>query len=178
MSRTFPTLFLAALLVGPLGCDGEGASLVGTDDGPRTVTASSYALPDGNAQKAAILELTSAFHGALNASDEDAVRALFTDDATLQVGPNSATGIDEVTAFFVASPPFVNGWAALAPTYKTQIEIHGNRASFAFECVYVPDVGDLGGQSVVVHLNASGTMRRVGDEWRFDRFVGGAGPLS
>lgn len=174
---------LVAVITGALlmaGC--EAADFAGVSTPGEEVQADlngSYSVSNSNAQLGAIHELQSAFHGALHDSDHDAILALWTDDATLQVGSTSATGPREIADFFRSSPPFVNGWAALAPTYNARIEIHGNRAEFGFECVYVaePPSGVLTGNSVVAHLNATGVMRKVGDRWLFESFVGGVGPL-
>lgn len=130
-----------------------------------------------SAQLGAINAVLSAFHGALSASDYEALKAIWTQDATLSAFGQTATGPTEIADFFATSGPFVNGWAALAPRYKTEVDITGNTATCAFECVYVPDTGSLAGQTVVAHLNASGTLRKVGDEWLFDSFTGGVGPL-
>lgn len=130
-----------------------------------------------SAQHAAIHDLISAFHGALNAQDYEAMFALWAEEATATAFGNTYEGPVAITDFFETSGPFVNGWAALAPSYRTRIEVRGNRATFAFECVYVPDTGNLTGQSVVAHLNASGTLRKVGNRWLFEEFVGGIGPL-
>lgn len=179
--RTPPALL--AVITGVLllaGC--EAADFAGVSAPGEKVRAdlnASNSLSNANAQLAAIHELQSAFHGALHDSDYEAILALWTDDATLQVGPTSATGPQEIAEFFRSSPPFKNGWAALAPTYNTRIEVDGNRAEFGFECVYVaePPSGVLTGNPVTAHLHATGFMRKVGDRWLFESFVGGAGPL-
>lgn len=178
--RTQATL---TILVGTLllvGCENtDSTGVLVPDETSGTARPSASSVTGTNAQLAAIHELQSAFHGALRNSDSEAIGELWTEDATLQVGPTSATGPDAIAAFFQASPPFVNGWAALAPTYKTRVTIHGNRAEYGFECVYVaePSNGMLAGNSVVAHLNATGVMRKVGDRWLFESFVGGVGPL-
>lgn len=172
---------LGALTLGPVACDGSAAESTGPMSshtmehaaearGPGSVASS-------NAQLGAIKSVLSEFHGALNASDYEAIKAIWTEDATLSAFGQTATGPTGIADFFATSGPFVNGWAALAPTYKTEVEVHGNTATYAFECVYVPDAGNLAGQAVVAHLNASGTLRKVGDRWLFDSFTGGVGPL-
>lgn len=74
----------------------------------------------------------------------------WSDAVNREVAPlgQEAEGREAIVAFFEGSPPWGKGWAALAPTYKTVIEISGNRAEFAFECVYVPDTGNLGGGTI------------------------------
>lgn len=63
------------------------------------------------------------------------------DAVNRQVAPlgQDAEGWEAIMAFFEGSPPWDKGLPALAPTYKTVIEISGKRAEFEFECVYVPD---------------------------------------
>lgn len=177
-AQTVLTTLVGTLLL--VGCEDAGTvGVLAPDERAAYAEASTASVSNTNTQLAAIQELQSAFHGALHDSDEAAILSLWTDDATLQVGPTSATGPADIAAFFEASPPFVNGWAALAPTYKSRVSIQGNRAEYAFECVYVSEPADgvLTGNSVVAHLNATGVMRKVGDRWLFESFVGGAGPL-
>lgn len=185
-NRTMVAALAAAgvLALGAVACD---SSMVDPVSGApsHTVTARAPGAPDaGNrvasssAQLGAIHAVLSAFHGALNASDYEAISAIFAEDATLTVGAVEASGRTAVADFFATSGPFVNGWAALAPSYKTQVEITGNSATYAFECVYVPDTGNLAGQTVVAHLAAQGTLTKVGDRWLFQTFTGSVGPLS
>lgn len=127
--------------------------------------------------------LQAAFHRALNRSDEDAVRALWAPDAVVwagAVGCLPCTGPDEIAEAIATSGPFMNGWASLAPSYKTRFDVHGNTAEYEFECVYLTDVAtgeSLAGQTVHAHLNATGTMRKVGDRWLFQTFHAGLGSL-
>lgn len=177
---------VATLTLTLLAC-GDGAVLEPerADDAagaPAAVQARSSAAPAAaaahhSAQLGRLYELQGAFHGALNAGDAEAVRALWTDDATVMAMGSTFTGPDEIVAFFSGSGPFVNGWASLAPAYKTRFEVHGNTASYQFECVYVAESPNLTGLPVQAHLNASGTMRKVGDRWLFETFVAGAGSL-
>lgn len=135
---------------------------------------------NSSAHLGAIYELQSAFHGAIRNSDAEAFGSLWTDDATLQAGGSTFSGPSEIVEFIQSAAPFVNGWASLASTYKTQIEIHGHRADYAFECIEVEEVeetGNLVGNEVLAHLNGTGTMRKVGNRWLFETFQSGVGPL-
>jgi len=172
----------ALAVIVAMGCS-DGAvtePTIGTDSG--TLAPGESAVPasprsDESAQVGRLYRLQADFHGALNAGDADAVRALWTDDAAVTAMGSTFTGPDEIVGFFSGSGPFVNGWASLAPAYKTHFEIQGNRATYQFECVYVEDGSNLTGHPVVAHLNATGTMRKVGDRWLFETFVAGAGSL-
>lgn len=163
-----------------VACDSAGdpvAEAYGGSASPVEMSASLTSVTDVSAQHAAIHDLISAFHGALNAQDYDAIFALWAEDATATAFGNTYVGNVAIADFFETSGPFVNGWAALAPGYKTQVTVRGNTATFAFECVYLPETGNLTGQAVVAHLNASGTLRKVGERWLFEEFIGGIGPL-
>jgi ketosteroid isomerase-like protein len=174
-------LVTVVALMGLAGCG--DSTLAGTEvdfASPQLSPAAPAAMNAGtreNAQLARLHSLQAAFHGALNSQDLEAFRSLWTEDATVTAGGNTFTGPDEIAAFVSNSGPFVNGWASLAPAYKTEFEIHGNTANFQFECVYVEESGNLTGSPVEAHLNATGTMRKVGDEWLFQTFVAGAGSL-
>jgi len=186
MSRIGFVLVLFALT--PLVACDSSLSEPGRATGPEypaaaAPVAAGNALAKSNAQIAAIHELQSAFHGALRNSDYSAMHALWASDATAIAGAigctpdEPCTGPDAIADAFATSGPFVNGWAALAPTYKTRVEINGGTAEFGFECVYVAESGNLGGQVVIAHLNATGTMRQVRGQWLFQSFVGGVGPI-
>jgi ketosteroid isomerase-like protein len=177
---------LTALTVMLVGC-GDGTVLDpepadGARGAPGAVEARSAAAPAGaasyhSAQLGRLYELQAAFHGALNTGDADAVRALWAEDATVMAMGSTFNGRDEIVAFFSGSGLFVNGWASLAPAYKTHFDVHGGTADYRFECVYLVESANLTGQTVAAHLNATGTMRKVGDRWLFQTFVAGAGSL-
>lgn len=169
--RSVMSLACLALVAGVLALGGCETAVVQ----PEETRAAANTLPGVNAQLAALQELQSAFHGAIRNEDDDLLRSLWTKDATFEAGIGSATGPAAIADLIAGSP--VYGMASLAPSYKTRFEIHGNTAEFAFECVLLPETGNLTGQEVVAHVNATGTMRKVGNRWLFSEFQGGAGPL-
>lgn len=133
-----------------------------------------------NAQMTQLHALPSAFHGALNAGDKEAIRALWAPDAEVwaaAVGCDPCTGPDEIADAIAQSGPFLNGWASLTVSYRARTERHGNLAEFGFECIFVEDGNDLTGSPVLAHLNATGTMRKVDGHWLFQSFQSGAGAL-
>lgn len=171
------------LSLGAMACDSDVVDPVSGASG-HTVTAQAPGGPDApnslassNAQLGAIHALLSSVHGALNASDYDAILASFAEDATFTVGETVVSGRTAVADFLATSPAFVNGWASLTPSYKTEVDLSGKTATFAFECIFVPDTGNLAGQTVVAHLSARGTLVKVGDRWLVQTWVGSPGPL-
>lgn len=183
-----PTCLLTcALLLLVSGCDSP-VDYGGDPDPAPEATVLAAPAPGGPSavagstpHEAAILGLLAAFHEAIRDSEagqvSETMRSLWTEDARFSGLGQQAEGPAGIAELMVQLPPWGKGWAALAPTYKTTVDIQGNRAMFAFECVYVPDTGNLAGQSVAAHLSATGIARKVGDRWLFQEFNGAPGPL-
>jgi hypothetical protein len=140
----------------------------------------------------ALQQLQADFHGASALGDYDLMYSLWADDAVVSAGGGMFHGPDEIADFFSSSPNWGQA-AALAPTYKTVYDIHGNTATLQFECVIVNTGGldplttplstiPFGGQNpavaIVQHSTATCTAVRQGNGWVFQTFVGSAGPPS
>lgn len=128
----------------------------------------------GGVQLTKIHTLTSRFHEARSKQDIDLLMSLWAADATFETGGNTYSGKDEIRAFFLASGSFIEHRMAFSPTYKTGVDIHGNRATLYFECHDVQLETGL----MVTHLFLAGKLAKVQGEWLFWRMVGGAAPLS
>ena len=63
---------------------------------------------------------------------------------------------------------------AFVPSYKDQIDIHGNHATLYFECHDVQLETGL----MVTHLFLAGMLVKAPGDWLFWRMTGGAAPLS
>lgn len=172
-------LALVTSALGLAGCDGAVLEPAG---GASVAEAETNELRSANAHLGALYQLQAAFHGALNAGDKEAVRSLWAPDAQVFAGPigcTPCTGPDEIADAFATSGPFLNGWASLAPAYKTRFDLQGNTAEYEFECVYLTDVGtgDVLSGPVHAHLNATGTMVLHQGRWVFQTFQAGLGAL-
>jgi ketosteroid isomerase-like protein len=140
----------------------------------------------GSEQVGEIYELQAAFHRAKTTQDLDLMMSLWADDATFVNRANGHTysGPDEIRSFWQGSGSFMHHRFSLVPSYKTQIEVHGDEAFLYFECHDVGEFssGSFGDPSVNTIVNDSflaGTLRNVGGNWLFwSMTAGSSSPLS
>jgi len=135
-----------------------------------------------NTQSTELLVLQAAFHQALSHNGDPALKAqhlelmdhLWAGDGVLTIGGNTFTGKDAVVAAFAAGAPFNNNWASLAPSFRTDINIHGDTGDIYFECYFINSAN-----AVVVQRGLSGTVKKVQGEWVFSNIAIGppASPL-
>src|SRR2546427_8114810 len=134
-----------------------------------------------SAQVAKIYELQAAFHRAKTTQDIDLMMSLWDFDGILNnLGdPNSPyIGFDRLKFFWEHSGSFTHRRFSLVPSFKTQIEVHGDLASLYFECHDVGDF-DLATRFIASDTFLAGTVRHVGGRWVFwDMTAGRAFPLS
>ncbi|MDA0353191.1 MAG: hypothetical protein O3A10_13395 [Chloroflexi bacterium] len=133
-----------------------------------------------------LYQLQAAFHAAAtlrepNNLDERIadMLTLWTNDAPLTLGPNTfvgkgepgtascAPGAGTLCDFFTnVAPPFQNRWISLSPSYKTEIEVHGNTASLDFQCLYFDEAW-----APAARLAVDSTATRVRGDWKFSSAV-------
>ena len=177
MSFNRSRIAIAALVLAAVAVGGVLLGATGT------LTASG---DSSSTQTARLYELQRDFHGAAtlrepNNLDERIadMLALWTEDGTLSLGPNTFSGKGEqgtascepgagtICDFFTnVAPPFQNPWISLAPAYKTAIEVTGNAATIDFQCLYFDEnwVRTIG-------LNVAATAIKDGDDWLFAESV-------
>jgi broad specificity polyphosphatase/5'/3'-nucleotidase SurE len=128
-----------------------------------------------------IYELQAAFHRAKSTQDIDLMMSLWAVDGKLtnQNDPNSPyIATAQLRAFWLSSGSFTHRRFSLVPSFKTQIDIHGNDAWLYFEC---HDVGDYDLQSRFIANDSflGGTVTNVEGNWVFaDMTAGKSSPLS
>lgn len=141
--------------------------------------------PEG-VQVGQIYQLQAAFHRAKTTQDLDLMMSLWADDAIFTNNSTGTTyvGSDQLRSFWRGSGSFTHHRFSLVPSYKTTIEVHGDRAFLYFEC---HDVGDFptGGfddasvKTIVNDTFLAGTLRDVGGDWVFWKMTAGpSSPLS
>ena len=96
-----------------------------------------------SAQVGKIYQLQAAFHRAKTTQDLNLMMSLWNVNGILHVqgDPNSPyVGFERLRWFWQHSGSFTNRRFSLVPSFKTQIEVHGNHPWLPFEC---HDVGDF-----------------------------------
>jgi hypothetical protein len=153
----------AALVVGLVA-----AARVGASEGPAA-----------NAQVARLYQLQAAFHRAATVQQQEPqdleqrisdMLSLWTDDGSLTVGATTyrgkgscEVGSETLCDFFAnVAGPFrpQNRWVSLSPTFKLQIDIHGNTAALYFECHYFGEDGTF-----KARLAVDATAVKVDERW-------------
>ncbi|HEY3857921.1 MAG TPA: hypothetical protein VGO67_26340 [Verrucomicrobiae bacterium] len=87
-------------------------------------------------QTAELDQLLADFHGALSyGGNATAMMNLWDRNSSLVFNGTSYEGKAAVQSFFTTGGYFHNNWVSLAPEFKTQIKIHGNRAELSTQCV-------------------------------------------
>jgi hypothetical protein len=127
-----------------------------------------------NTQTAEILALLSAVHELTSYNGDPAIKAthfaawkeLWAEDATFVI--NNAVTFDGreaiFTGFFAGAPFFNNSWIGLSPSFRTEVEVHGNTAEVYLECIFL----NLN-KTVVAERSLHGTIRKIDGNWRFWR---------
>ncbi|PYR88306.1 MAG: hypothetical protein DMF84_28675 [Acidobacteria bacterium] len=130
---------------------------------------------------AEIYELQAAFHRAKTSQDINMMMSLWDFDGILNnLGdPNSPyIGFERLKFFWEHSGSFTHRRFSLVPSFKIQIQVHGNMSSLYFECHDVGDF-DLPTRFIASDTFLAGTVRHVGGRWVFwDMTAGRAFPLS
>lgn len=132
-------------------------------------------------QTGQIYELQAAFHRAKTTQDINLMMSLWDPNGTLNVqgDPNSPyVGFAQIKAFWQSSGSFTHQRFSLVPSFKTQINVHGDDASLYFECHDVANF-DQTTRFIANDTFLSGTVRNIGGQWVFSNMTAGkAFPLS
>ena len=126
--------------------------------------------PD-SAQVGKIYQLQAGFHRAKTTQDINLMMSLWDVNGILNVqgDPNSPyIGFDQLKSFWQHSGSFTQHRFSLVPSFKIQIEVHGNHSWLYFEC---HDVGnfDLANRFIATDTFLAGTLRKVDAEMGEER---------
>jgi hypothetical protein len=128
-----------------------------------------------------IYKLQADFHRAKTMQDLGLMMSLWAEDATLNVQGDAHApyvGPGSLKAFWQKSGSFTNHRFSLVPSFKTQIEVHGDQAWLYFEC---HDIGefDQPSRAFAADVFLAGMVHRVGGHWVFWKMTAGKSvPLS
>jgi len=145
-----------------------------------------YAEEPDSVQVAKIYELQAAFHRAKTTQDLTLMMSLWANDATFTNNSTGTTyvGFDQIESFWQGSGSFTHHRFSLVPSYKTTIEVRGEKAFLYFECHDVGDfaTGSFDDPSIKTIVNdtfLAGTLRDVGGRCVFWQMTAGpSSPLS
>jgi hypothetical protein len=128
-----------------------------------------------------IYELQAAFHRAKSTQDIDLMMSLWAEDASLTIigDPNSPyIGFDKLKSFLLSTGSFTHRRFSLVPSFKIQIDVHGDEAFLYFECHDIGDF-DLPSRFIAGDTFVGATVRRVEGKWVFWNATSGkASPIS
>ncbi len=161
---------------------GAGATITGAGIASLAIPGTALAdHSDGGVAVGRIYRLQAAFHRAKTTQDIDLMMSLWDQNATLnaQGAPGSPfIGFEQLKAFWQQSGSFTHRRFSLVPSFKTQIEVHGDQAFLYFECHDVADF-DLSTRNIKSDTFLAGTVHRAAGDWVFfDMTAGPAFPLS
>jgi hypothetical protein len=111
-------------------------------------------------------QLAADFHGALSyGGNITHMMSLWTDNSSITLNGTAHVGKAAVQAFFLSSGYFLNNWVSLAPEYKTQIIVQGNKATITTQCVAI----DLTTSPMVVKsvIQVNATCEKIRGKWMF-----------
>jgi len=136
---------------------------------------------DDSSQKGKIYELQAAFHLAKSTQNIDLLMSLWDPNGSLTIpgNPNSPfVGLESIKAFLLTTGSFTHHRFSLVPSFKIQIDVHGDEAFFYEECHDVQDF-DLSSRFIAADTFLAGTLKKIGGKWAFSNMFGGsASPLS
>lgn len=140
--------------------------------------------PEGgqaSSDMAEIYRLQAAFHQAKTAQDIQLMMSLWDAQGRLEVVGDVKSpyvGSERLREFWANSGSFKNRRFSLVPSYKTQIEVHGEQGTLYFECHDVADY-DQPSRNIINDTFLRGTVRKVGGKWKFAQMTAGPStPLS
>ena len=132
-------------------------------------------------QVAEIYQLQAAFHLAKSNQDIDLLMSLWDPNGSLTIpgDPNSPyVGFERLKAFLLSTGSFTHHRFSLVPSFKIQIDVHGDEAFFYEECHDVQDFS-LPTRFIAADTYLAGTVRKIEGRWVFSNMFGGsASPLS
>jgi hypothetical protein len=169
-------LGIAALAL-VVGVAGESGGLAGL---ARSSLKAQLTGPEST-QVGEIYELQAAFHRAKTTQDIDLMMSLWDAHGTLNVQGNANSpfvGSEQIKSFWQASGSFTQRRFSLVPSFKTQVDVHGDDGWLYFECHDVGDF-DLPNRAIASDTFLAGTVRNIGGKWVFSNMTAGkAFPLS
>ena len=164
------------LLILATAAGGIAVAACGSDPPQTTVASAQLASLQKQADMYQIDQIEVTWHKAASIKDLDLMMTLWADNATFQIGTQTASGKDQIRAMWAQSRPFQpqNDWVDETPAYKAVITVSGNTGTLYFECHFV----DVPTRKLVGVVATQLEVARIGGRWLITSSLGSTPVLS
>lgn len=164
------------LLILAMVAGGLGLAACSSDPPSSTVTVAQLAALQKDADMYQIDEIEATWHKASSTKDLDLMMTFWADNATFQIGTQTASGKDQIRAMWAQSKPFQpqNDWVDETPAYKIRITVSGNTGTLYFECHFV----NVPTRTLVAVVATNAQVAKINGRWLITSSVGSTPFLS
>jgi hypothetical protein len=151
------------LLILAMVAGGMVVAACGSDPPSVTLTPTQVATLQKQADMYQIDQIEVTWHKAASTKDLNLMMSIWADNATFQIGTQTASGTAQIRAMWVQSKPFQpqNDWVDETPAYKKVITVSGNTGTIYFECHFV----DVPTRKLVAVVATQLEVARISDRW-------------
>jgi ketosteroid isomerase-like protein len=158
-------LLILATIAGALvvaGCSSDPPS--------SSVTSAQLASLEKQADMYQIDQIEATWHKASSTKDLDLMMTIWADNATFEIGTQTASGKDEIRAMWAQSKPFQpqNDWVDETPAYKIRITVSGNTGTLYFECHFI----NVPTRTLVAVVATNAQVAKINGRWLITSSVG------
>ena len=158
-------LLILATIAGALvvaGCSSDPPS--------SSVTSAQLASLEKQADMYQIDQIEVTWHKAASIMDLDLMMSIWADNATFEIGTQTASGKDEIRAMWAQSKPFQpqNDWVDETPAYKIRITVSGNTGTLYFECHFI----NVPTRTLVAVVATNAQVAKINGRWLITSSVG------
>jgi hypothetical protein len=164
------------LLILAMVAGGTVVAACGSDPPSSGVTSAQLASLQTQADMYQIDQIEVTWHKAASTKDLNLMMSIWADNATFQIGTQTASGTAQIRAMWVQSKPFQpqNDWVDETPAYKKIITVSGNTGTIYFECHFV----DVPTRKLVAVVATNAEVAKINGRWLITSSLGSTPVLS
>jgi hypothetical protein len=164
------------LLILAMVAGGTVVAACGSDPPSSGVTSAQLASLQTQADMYQIDQIEVTWHKAASTKDLNLMMSIWADNATFQIGTQTASGTAQIRAMWVQSKPFQpqNDWVDETPAYKKVITVSGNTGTIYFECHFV----DVPTRKLVAVVATNAEVAKINGRWLITSSLGSTPVLS
>ena len=164
------------LLILAMVAGGTVVAACGSDPPSSGVTSAQLASLQKQADMYQIDQIEVTWHKAASTKDLNLMMSIWADNATFQIGTQTASGTAQIRAMWVQSKPFQpqNDWVDETPAYKKVITVSGNTGTIYFECHFV----DVPTRKLVAVVATNAEVAKINGRWLITSSLGSTPVLS